>query len=361
MAGASVGLAGVASASAPVPGAIVLHCTGVPGELQQVIDGAASGSTINVDGTCAGGVFINKNLTLAGPATIDAANTATAVVVWYGSVVVLNDLTLQHGNDSTFQIGGGLSNNGQTTLNRSIVKESTAMFGGGIFNTGQLTLNNSTVADNTANTGGGIYNCGGLLGFDCGGVATLTLNNSSVSDNVVTNGNGGGIFNDQHAVMALSNSTVSGNTAGGGGGLVNNGTATVIKSTLSGNTGFSGGAINNGVNNDGSGVPTASLTISNSTLQGNTATLLGGAVTTSGSLTIDHATVSDNSAGPFTGFGFVDAGFGGAIFIFSQATTVSNSTFSNNPATSGFDSPAGIFVKPSPGTGTFSATHSTFS
>ena len=241
--------------------------------------------------------------------------------------------------------------------------ENSATFGGGVFNTGQLTLNNSTVSDNTASTGGGIYNCGGNLGdFDCPDGVTVTLNNSNVSNNVVTNGNGGGILNDQHSVMALNNSTVSGNTANGGGGIANNGTATINKSTLSGNTGFSGGAINNGVNNDGSGVTTASLTLNNSTAQGNRAILLGGAITTSGPLTINKGTVSNNSVGPGIP-GFFEGGFGGAIFIFSQATTVANSTFSNNPATSGLDTPAGILVQ-SPeagGSGTFSATHSTFS
>ena len=74
MVGGSLGFAGVASAGPPVAGAIVLHCTGVPGELQQAIFDAPSGSTIRVDGTCVGGVFINKDLTLSGPAIIDGGN-----------------------------------------------------------------------------------------------------------------------------------------------------------------------------------------------------------------------------------------------------------------------------------------------
>jgi hypothetical protein len=359
----SLGFGGVASAGPPVPGAIVLHCTGVPGQLQAAINNAASDSTIKVDGTCIGGTFIDKNLTLSGPATVDGGTKDSTMVVWYGRVVVLNDLTIQHGH-SPFQIGGGLGNNGQTTLNRSTVRENSADFGGGVFNTGQLTLNNSTVSDNTASFGGGIYNCGGNLGpFDCADNATVTLNNSNVSNNVVTNGNGGGILNDEVSALALNRSTVSGNTANGGGGIVNNGTATIDNSTLSGNTGFSGGAISNGVKPDGSGITTASLTITNSTVQHNHGVLLGGAITTSSALAMSHVTVSDNSAGPCPGdcFGFGGAGFGGAIFIFSQATTVAYSTFSNNTATSGPGSPVGIIIQPPSGPGTFSATHSTFS
>ena len=361
MVGGSLGFAGVASAGVPVPGAIVFHCTGVPGELQQVINNAASGSTIKVDGTCTGGLFIDKNLTLAGPAIIDGENSNTTLVVWYGRVVVLNDLTLQHGF-SPFQIGGGLGNNGQTTLNRTTVTENSATFGGGVFNTGQLTLNNSTVSDNTASTGGGIYNCGGNLGdFDCPDGANRDpeqLQRVKQRRHERQRRRHPERPTLSHGAQQLDRVR---NTANGGGGIANNGTATINKSTLSGNTGFSGGAINNGVNNDGSGVTTASLTLNNSTAQGNRAILLGGA-TDERSLTINKGTVSNNSAGPGIP-GFFEGGFGGAIFIFSQATTVANSTFSNNPATSGLDTPAGILVQ-SPeagGSGTFSATHSTFS
>ena len=65
-----------------------------------------------MDGTCTGGLFIDKNLTLAGPTIIDGENSNTTLVVWYGRVVVLNDLTLQHGF-SPFQIGGGLGTTGR--------------------------------------------------------------------------------------------------------------------------------------------------------------------------------------------------------------------------------------------------------
>ena len=127
--------------------------------------------------------------------------------------------------------------------------------GAGIYNDGggTLTLTNSTVSGNTASGGGGIFNNGG----------TLTLANSTVSENWALLG--GGIKNS--GPLTLTNSTVSGNTAsGGGGGINNSGPLTLTNSTVSGNAGgYSGGIYNAG---------TATLT--NSTVSGNTAEVSGG-------------------------------------------------------------------------------------
>jgi hypothetical protein len=83
------------------------------------------------------------------------------------------------------------------------------LLGGGIYNSnnGTLTLNQCTVSGNSAGSGGGgIYNAGGL-----------TLNQCTVSGN---SGDGGGIFN--FGALTLNQCTVSGNRAvGNGGGLVN--------------------------------------------------------------------------------------------------------------------------------------------
>ncbi len=116
--------------------------------------------------------------------------------------------------------GGGIFNNGTLTLTNSIVSGNTASSivsgnaasnqGGGIFNDfGTTTLINSTVSGNTAVGGGGIYNQG-----------TTTLTNSTISSNAASN-QGGGIFN-QGGTMTLTNSTVSRNRASGSGGILNN-------------------------------------------------------------------------------------------------------------------------------------------
>ena len=88
------------------------------------------------------------------------------------------------------------------------------MEGGGIYNDGEvdgtamLTVSNSTLSGNSArNAGGGIYNDGNS------GRATLSINNSTLSGNSSSFAGGGGILND-HATLTVSNSTLSGNSGG---------------------------------------------------------------------------------------------------------------------------------------------------
>jgi hypothetical protein len=98
--------------------------------------------------------------------------------------------------------------------------------GGGIlnFNDGTLTVTNSTLAGNTALGGGGIANLG-----------TLTVTNSTVADNTAQNG--GGIAN--LGTLTVTNSTLAGNTALGGGGIYNDGTLTIQNTIVA--TSTSGG------------------------------------------------------------------------------------------------------------------------
>src|SRR2546430_2576676 len=102
-----------------------------------------------------------------------------------------------------------------------------------------LTLTNTTVSGNTAGTEGrGIYNSGG---------GTLTITASTVSGNSANSAgsNGGGIFNAGAAT--LTNVTVSGNSANSGGGGVFNsgGTATLLNRTLGENSTPLGGRLSN--------------------------------------------------------------------------------------------------------------------
>jgi hypothetical protein len=134
-------------------------------------------------------------------------------------------------------------------------------FGGGIANFGTLALTNSTVSGNSARVGGsGIYNNRG----------TLALINSTVSANSASD-NAGGIYNNA-GTLALTNSTVSGNsTIGNGAGIYQiGGTLTLTNSTVSGN--------NAGTN--GAGIYQASGTVSlfNATITRNLAGFMGGGV-----------------------------------------------------------------------------------
>jgi hypothetical protein len=142
--------------------------------------------------------------------------------------------------------------------------------------------------------GGGIYNQG-----------TLSVRNCTISGNSATGrGLGGGISNDARTgsgVLTIDSSSVTGNSASVGGGIYSSGntTVTVTNCTISGNTatGTSGTAASGGgIFNDGTALATnltAALIVSNSTLSGNSATSHdgeGGAIYNDGSL--GHATVS---------------------------------------------------------------------
>src|SRR6185437_14933842 len=101
-------------------------------------------------------------------------------------------------------------------------------------------------------------------------------------------GEGGGIENADTVTLTIINSTLSGNTAGLGGGGFISGTVTIINSTFSSNMASEGG----GIYNSGSGT----LTITNSTFSGNAAPVAGGASFNVGALQIANTTLSDNSS-----------------------------------------------------------------
>ncbi|WP_181016204.1 DUF4347 domain-containing protein [Pseudanabaena sp. BC1403] len=196
-----------------------------------------------------------------------------------------------------------IAGNGNTTFDslRIINGNAGAGDGGGINNNGNgvVTLTNSTVSGNSAINGSGI------LG---GGAVTLT--NSTVSGNSA-NANGGGIYG--FGAVTLTNSTVSGNTANvDGGGILSFGAVTLTNSTVSGNT---------AINRIGGGILSfGAVTLTNSTVSGNTANVDGGGIWGVG-VTLTNSTVSGNTSN----------NSGGGIFS-GGLVTLTNSTVSVNTA-----------------------------
>jgi CSLREA domain-containing protein len=218
-----------------------------------------------------------------------------------GAAATISGLTITNGNVQTSTDGGGIYVGLGTTLDLedSTVSENTVFFrGGGLKNLGTLTLTNSAVIDNTAEngSGGGIENVG-----------ILTLTDSTVNDNdAPLYGVGGGISNTNAltgitATVTMTNSTVSGNSA--------------LNST--GGAGRSGGIDNNGGN----------LTITDSTVSNNTATYIaGGIYNWGGNLTMTGSTVSGNTTQREGGGVLSEPGT-------THLTTISNSTISGNRVT----------------------------
>jgi predicted outer membrane repeat protein len=137
-------------------------------------------------------------------------------------------------------------------------------------------LSNSTISGNTSGHGGG------GIRIDSG---DLALDRSSVSDNT-SGDSAGGIYNA--GKLTITNSTVSGNTAAAsqyGGGIFTANVLIVTNSTISGNTaGHGGGIYGNAV-----------VTITSSTISGNTAGE-GGAIYSDGTVTFSNTLADGDCA-----------------------------------------------------------------
>jgi len=180
---------------------------------------------------------------------------------------------------------------------------------------GTLTITNSTGASNLRISGNNTSRVFYVNTGNPGG--NLTINGVTITNG--TAGLGGGIFNI--GTITLTNSTVSGNTANNnGGGIFNNfgGTVTLTNSTVSGNTANYGG----GIINDGT------MTLTNSTVSGNTATFDGGGILNARTMTLTNSTVSGNTAN-FRGGGIIN----GSILNLTSVTVTNNRSI--NPGCTG--------------------------
>jgi hypothetical protein len=204
---------------------------------------------------------------------------------------------------------------------------------------GDLTIINTTGANNLTvrrDTGGDyrIFTVNDVVNATFDG---LTITNGSGKSESKYGGIilGGGIYNDG-GTLTVTNSTISGNSATSGGGIyTDGGTLTVTNNTISGNSATSGG----GIYTDG-----GTLTVTKSTISGNSAAEDGSGIYTSvADLTVTNSTISGNSATS-----------GGGIYTDGGTLTVTNSTISGNSAQFGG---GGIYID----SGTLTVTNSTIS
>jgi hypothetical protein len=135
--------------------------------------------------------------------------------------------------------------------------------GGGIFSTSTLTIINSTISGNQTGAGTGPGSDGGG-GGGINSVGTLTVTNSTISGNQTGAGSGGGhggigggiLVIGGGSTMTLTGNTITGNSTGGAGGFgggIHRASATVtIKNTIvGGNTAPTGPDISGAVNSEG--------------------------------------------------------------------------------------------------------------
>lgn len=264
--------------------------------------------------------------------TFTAATTGAFIVPAIGFPDLSSDMVIDAADRNITIVGTNARpftiTNGTVELKGlTITGGSKASLGGGIYNLVALTLTNCNVVGNSAVNGGGIYSDG-----------TLVLNNTIVSNNSVSStfddAKGGGIFAD--GILILIDSSVHGNTVSGGldsygygGGIYNLGDLDVT----------AGSEIYNNDGDDfGGGVHNRKwLTITNSTISGNTA-CKGGGIYSTVDLDVIESTISGNNADDcYLG----SSAQGGGIFN-SGGLDVWTSTISYNTAT---DDGAGIYTE----------------
>ena len=238
--------------------------------------------------------------------------------------------------------GGAIHNNGIVTITAGLFENnSTGDDGGGaICNTGTLTMNSDSSYDspgvfrnNTATTfGGAVYSkdqsgskstkivSNGMqyenntAGSSGGAVAvvfrnsaseyTAALTGNTFKENKCEGGSGGAVDVESGITGTLSNNTYESNTAKRGGALYNGGTTTLTDETMESNT-VSDRGIGGAIDNEGT------LTVNNGYFVNNSSDMYGGAVYTTGSLTLKK-NASGTTTGEFIDNSATDAG--GAVY-----------------------------------------------
>jgi predicted outer membrane repeat protein len=230
------------------------------------------------DATHGGGVFRVEG----GSLTIDDSTlSGNATRSYGGAVFVLDNATLTVTNNTTitgnlaFRGGGVYSSDSATALSESDISGNYAeRSGGGIqANRGSLSISDSTINDNGWEPGqigvnGYVDYGGGVLSSR----ATLSIATTTIDGNYSSYG-GGGLWVQSANDVTISQSAITNNVANG-----------------------AGGGVRWGAYGD-SGPYSANGSITNTTISGNVADYGGGVVVRVGELALNNVTVSDNTAG----------------------------------------------------------------
>jgi hypothetical protein len=212
---------------------------------------------------------------------------------------------------------------------------------------GELVIDHSVTID--APSAGVTIDAGGtsrVMEID-GTSSGVTVN---LSDLTLENGNGNGTNESDNgggllvyaesglsATVTISNSTISGNSAAYGGGIYNDGNdgaamLTINNSTISGNK---------AINDDGGGIynegafGTAMLTINNSTISGNSATDGGGIYNDGYAFGTAMLTISNSTISGNSASAFAGGIYNDGDTHGNATLAISNSTISGNSATDG--------------------------
>jgi conserved repeat domain len=303
--------------------------------------GSLRAAFANLDATAGGTICIDTTLLTtpigltsaslsyagSGPVTIDGngatvqGNNTFGLIVDPGvGLLTVDGLTLTGGGTSGDPGTGGGIRAASVTVTNSTITGNTAKGSGGGIAAGSVTVTNSTISANTADSSGCCFEAGGggIYAGDSATVIGSTIRGNSASGASYVAGGGIGVgspLGDSGSVT-VSSSTISGNSSNSGGGL-SGGSVTVTSSTISGNSAqgiFGGGGIFGG-----------SVTVTSSTITGNNGrgSAGGGGGIKGSSVTVTSSTITGNNG----------ADIGGGIDAVSL--TVTSSTITGNSSSFG--------------------------
>ncbi|EIJ41748.1 hypothetical protein BegalDRAFT_0838 [Beggiatoa alba B18LD] len=180
----------------------------------------------------------------------------------------------------------------------STISENTSGEGGGIYSqSSTLTLTNTDVIHNIAKNGGGISTNGSIVKIE---QSTIDKNQAiATPEQFKTTGQGsGGGISAVASTITLTNSSLNGNTAsyGGAGAYLLNSQAIFSKVTINANTATRGGGLYFGSNKNQQLYITDSEIAHNAVIPFDVYTVLGGGITIEGGgLVIENTIISDNT------------------------------------------------------------------
>ncbi|HWP66944.1 MAG TPA: choice-of-anchor Q domain-containing protein [Candidatus Limnocylindria bacterium] len=263
-------------------------------------------AVINGNAAEDGGCVVNAGTLVVRSATVQtctAGRDGGGIFNDAGATLVVENGSTVRGNVAG-RHGGGIYDGGtSTTIDGSTVTSNDAASdGGGVYVTGSLTLDGAFVTVNVAQRGGGIFAASG----------TVTLDGSTVSGNLAPVA-GAGIYNGAAATLDVTGGEIrnNANATGGsvlGGGLHNEGTATLWRVTIRTNSAARGGAIDHeagmlsvldstisaNIATAGGGLAAlAPAEVTNSTFSGNLG-IVGAAMDTSADVWLQNVSVVDN-------------------------------------------------------------------
>jgi CSLREA domain-containing protein len=303
-------------------------------------DGGISGNSLTISGS-----ILSNDSTGSGGAGGAVANFGALIVSITGSAF---------NNDSangTTGSGGALFDNGANNLsisNSDLSGNTAGVDGGGFYGENSTISGNYTLTNDTFNNdavsqsnsvGGGLFVNGVSLTLDTvtasgdsavvdgGGVYSTTSNNLTVSNSTLENdratgtgGEGGALYDSGASPETISGSILSGNTAViEGGGLW----SAAASSTIIGSA-FNNDAVSGNISNGGGAFSSAALSVINSSFIGDSSKNAGGGLSASGSSVALTACTAENDT---SGAG------GGVAYNASGTLTVDHCTMSGDVAT----------------------------